>query len=154
MRDDQLMYSVTSESSRHIHFDSLHSTTSTDTMKQSNRFSRRRLRDANNSEELAPNHESVSDSNLSSVSLQSDEHRRVSQHTDDNEDCNNDIDIIKVPVVNSKSAITTDEQQDLSTSTAATTISTTTTADDMTKCTTLFIGHIDESLVNGTQEER
>ena len=155
--------SATSESSRHVNFDSIHSTTSNDTLKQSNRYSRQRLRDFfKKSKELAPYHESISDSNLSCESLQRVEHRRISQHMDYNEgSVDNIVNVAVVPLGATTASTTIDEQQDLSTSNTTSTTtavsnttSTTTTVNDITKYKTILVGNIDESFVTGTKEER
>ena len=154
LREDQMMTSGLSESSRHIHFDSFHSATSTDTMPRSNRYSRKRRCIAKTIQEQESNHDPNSESILSSESIQSDERRQSSQDKDDNEITDGTIVNDVIDSLETIVATTKDVPQDLSSSTTATTTSTTTSADDVTKYTTILVGNIDESYVTGTIEQR
>lgn len=146
LREDQLM-GGSSESSRNVIFESLHSITSTDTMKQSNRYDHHRLRDAKKYIVRESSQEPISDSNFSGESCQSEEHPQTSQLVDDHDE--SVVAVVAIGPLDITATANNDKQLDLSSSST-----TTTTAEEVTKYTTILVGNIDESFVDDGVENR
>jgi hypothetical protein len=144
-RDDPQLDRGVSECSRRCNIDSIHSATSNDTTKQSNRHNHRRNCVVKNIIELAPNHKPVSESNLSNASLHSDEHRRPSQCDDDDKEDDDEFHEVVVVPLDTVIASTTDEHQDLSASNSTISVVTSPTTATSDFVTT----GISESVVTG-----